>query len=167
MFCSPKRKILKWLLRGVQCTYGMTFQTCYVHVPKCLPVSKVKYKQNPNLNEVLMHRMTPCDACMQSGLNLISQLSWTCAWLFIITVKRAKWASSNETWFQEKSIGKVCELRHQFFTRYSVVWTMCRLDEKFSVFNVTRQTAHHVGYLWQTTLQIGLRVVVVVVACDN
>ena len=103
--------MLKWLLRGVQCTDGMTFQTCYVHVPKCLLVSKVKYKQNPNLNEVLMHRMTPCDVCMQSGLNLISQLSWTCAWLFIITVKRAKRASSNETWFQEKSIGKVCELR--------------------------------------------------------
>ena len=33
--------------------------------------------------------------------------------------------------------------------------------------NFTRQTAHHVGCLWQTTFQIGLRVVVVVVAYPN
>ena len=44
--------------------YVMYTCKCYVHVPKCLPGSKVKYKQNPNeriLNEVLMLEGTPYD----------------------------------------------------------------------------------------------------------
>ena len=49
------------------------------------------------------------------------------------------------------------------FTCFGVVWTTCRLTTNFQFFSFTRQTTHYVGRLWQTTLHIKLRVVVVVV----